>query len=264
MRPKSSAVLLARRNVSKLPWARPFVATLRCAVPYLPVRQYLPDKSQIWRYFGDLSVSRIIEEIYVAMVYNCLPGFGPRNGETVLDVGAHVGVYVRQAARRVGRNGLVVAVEADPRNFALLTRNSRLSPDSQIICVNLALWRNSGDVVLHRDPSRFGAHSVVFQRGKELVRVKAETLDNLVSQLNLTKVSLIKMDVEGAALDILRGGTETLVKWKPRIVCAAYHTPDEARLLESLLRPFGYDIETRDVRLPFAEGPEVYLFATPK
>ncbi len=237
---------------------------MRVAAPYFPVRQTLPDGQMIWRYFGDSNVPRIAEEICNARVYESLPGFEPKEGDTVLDVGAHIGIYGLHIAGDLGKNGMYVAVEADPKNFALLKRNLKLVEGFRTACVNVALWSKPGTIVLHRASSGFGGHSVVFERGGESIEVEAQTLDGLVKRLNLTRVSLIKMDVEGAALDILKGGKETLVGMRPRITCAAYHTPDEARNLTDFLRPLDYVVETRGVRHSYTNEPEKYLFATPQ
>lgn len=252
---------VVRRTLVRLPVVRSLVEVLKVAVPYLPVRLGLPDGGSAWRYLGDNHIPRLINEIYNSRVYESLPGFEPKEGETVLDIGAHIGLYSLQAAQRVGPKGMVVAVEADPRNFHLLSRNAQLSGSSSIVCKKVALWSRPEDLVLHRDEVGFGGHSVVFDKGGDSVHVKAETLDSLVERLGLKEVSLMKMDVEGAALQVLQGARDSLARWKPRIVCAAYHTEDEAELLANFLQPFGYRLETRDVRLPHMDRTEVYLYA---
>ena len=101
----------------------------------------------------------------------------------------------------------------------------------------------------------------MFEHGGDDVSVRAETLDRLVRELHLSTVSFIKMDVEGAAVEILKGGQETLSKSKPRIACAAYHTPDEARLVADLLRRHGYSVEVKGVMHSYTNVPEEYVYA---
>ncbi len=205
---------------------------------------------------------RIIEEIQVEKVYDAEPVFAPKEGETVIDVGAHIGVYSLHAAKAVGRHGFIVAVEADPNNFSMLKRNSKLTMGARIICVETALWNCDGKIKLYRDVSGgSGRHSVVFEREGETISVKAETLDGLVRKLGLRNVSFIKMDVEGAAFNVLKGGQETLLRCKPRIACAAYHTPDEASHLGDFLRRLGYDVQVRGISHSYTSEPELYVFA---
>jgi FkbM family methyltransferase len=203
-----------------------------------------------------------MEEIYIEKVYDNIPNFGPRRGDTVLDIGAHIGLYSLQTAQIVGPKGLVIAIEADPKTYHLLKRNSKLSKGAPIKCVQSLLWSGSQELTLHRDPSGFGSHSAVFERGGDNIRMRSQSLDNLMKKLKISNVSLIKLDVEGAALDVLKGGTETLKKWKPRIICAAYHTSDESKLISDFLQSLGYHPEARDIQLSFSDEPEVYIYAS--
>jgi FkbM family methyltransferase len=245
----------------KQSWIDNTVKIVRKAIPFLPVKQVLPDGNVIWRHIGDMNIPRIMEEIYIEKVYDDVPDFGPRKGENVLDIGAHIGLYTLQTARIVGAKGSVIAVEADPKTFNLLERNAKLSDDALITCVKTLLWSEPKELVFHRDPSGFGSHSAVFERGGQKVRMQAQSLDSLVKTLNITKVSLIKLDVEGAALEVLKGGTGTLKRWKPRIICAAYHTSEESQLVSNFLKSLDYDPETREIHLSFSDEPEIYIYA---
>lgn len=253
---------LPLRSFARSRRLRPLVDTVRTAFPYIPVRQRLPDGDTIWRHFGDRHAWRIVEEVYLSRVYEELPALRPREGDVVLDLGAHIGVYSVRAAGLVGPRGRVVAVEPDPRNFALLQRNAR-NAEGRIDPIRIALWDRPGELVLHRDPSQFGSHSVVLHRSGDARTVRAQTLDGLVRERRVEAPTLVKMDLEGAAPQVTAGGLETFRRWMPRIVCAAYHTPDEADRIASLLQPIGYDVELKGVRLSFAPSPETYLYATP-
>jgi len=247
--------------IPRFPLSRPIIEALRTAIPYFPLRHTLPDGRRMLKYFGDHNVPRIVEEVLVAGVYDSIPGLGPRDGDIVFDIGAHIGTYAFRAAKAIGGNGRYIAVEADPRNFSLLRRNVRSLQGIRIDCLNLALWSSPGTVTLHRHPWGFGGHSVVFEHGSDPVEVRADTLDNIVRQLDLSAVSFVKMDVEGAAVEILKGGEETLSKFKPRISCAAYHTPDESQLVADLLRHHGYSVEVKGVLHSYTTEPETYVYA---
>jgi FkbM family methyltransferase len=53
--------------------------------------------------------------------------FRPKEGDMVVDIGAHIGRYTIIASKRVGANGKVIAIEANPSNFEMLKRNIQLN-----------------------------------------------------------------------------------------------------------------------------------------
>jgi hypothetical protein len=57
-----------------------------------------------------------------------------------------------------------------------------------------------------------------------------------VAELHLSRVDYIKMDIEGAEREALRGAEETLRKYRPRLMLDAYHRPDDATVLPGLMR----------------------------
>jgi FkbM family methyltransferase len=134
-------------------------------------------------------------------------------GMTVIDVGAHQGRYAIQLSRHVGQTGLVVAVEPDPRNLALLNRNIELNGIQNVRSILAACW--SG-----REPLQFLRGktldvSRVCQSSSENMELIGLPLDDLVDELALRRLDQVKIDVEGAELAVLDGGAETIRKFKP-------------------------------------------------
>ena len=62
--------------------------------------------------------------------------FHPKEGDVVIDVGAHIGRYTIIASKRVGPNGKVIAIEADPSNFEMLNRNIQLNRLANVTTLN--------------------------------------------------------------------------------------------------------------------------------
>jgi len=143
-------------------------------------------------------------------------------GDTVLDVGAWVGGFAVPAAFVAER---VIAVESRPLNLLYLRRN--VAGLGNVEVVEEALWRRKGRVRFFLGPSSL-EHSLIVGKGAHLaegkswVWVKTETLDDLVSRLGLQRVDFLKMDVEGAEVEILRKGRKTLERTR-KIAVAAYH-----------------------------------------
>lgn len=132
-----------------------------------------------------------------------------------VDLGAHVGYHsCRLLARQATRK--VVAVEANPRTFALLLRNlARFQSWAQGF--NLAAWDRPGTLQLrHAEPGNGGDYRV---GGSEGFAVDAAPMDNVVRQLPHPTVGVIKSDLQGRDHIALRGLTETLRLHRPDVVC---------------------------------------------
>ncbi len=75
--------------------------------------------------------------------------FTPKGGDTVVDVGAHAGHYTLISSKRVGANGKVIAIEADPSNFEILNRNIKLNGLTNIIPINYAVYSKQTKLKLY-------------------------------------------------------------------------------------------------------------------
>ena len=147
--------------------------------------------------YGELQVLR---DILLDEEYD-LPGIDPR---TIVDLGANVGAASAWFRAR-HPDARLVAVEPDPGTFAKLSRN--LGGDPAVALVNAAIGRESGEVVLNRSEGYSIASSVAAGApdGAGTERVRALTLDELCAEAGLARIDLLKLDVEGAELDVLAG-----------------------------------------------------------
>jgi len=135
-------------------------------------------------------------------------------------VGAFLGGSAIEALQRVGRQGLVVAIEPEPRNLRYLRMNLSRFPNS--VVVPKAVSDRRGRVLLHRSPTISGTHSILIPRGGDCIEVEADTLDHICAELGLEEIGFMMMDVEGAEVKALRGARETL-KRAEKVVVGAYH-----------------------------------------
>ncbi|MGW5638164.1 FkbM family methyltransferase [Streptomyces sp. NPDC003832] len=141
-----------------------------------------------------------------------------RTGMTVIDVGANVGYFTVPAARTVGPRGRVVAVEPVPSNLPLLTDNLRLNGITNTEVVEAAVVSRPGPVTMHRSSFTNARGSLLRNACAtgDPVLVEGTTLDALAETLD--RVDLVKIDAEGADLDVLLGAEELLRTRRPHLV----------------------------------------------
>jgi FkbM family methyltransferase len=188
--------------------------------------------------------------------------FTPKEGDIVIDVGAHIGPYTLKTSKRVGLNGKVVAIEADPENFNILNRNIQLNKFTNVIALNYAAYSKEDKIKLYlltkgEESSYTKYNTVMTDRAhseKKFVEVKANTLDYLVqlSGIKHEDVNWIKIDVEGAEYDVLKGAKNILSKSSNISLLIEIHnlSTDNTTLYEpikELLNSYNFKIECEKV-----------------
>ncbi len=155
-------------------------------------------------------------------------GLRVRPGDVVLDCGANVGVYTRHALEAGA--ALVVAIEPLPENLICLRRNLAAEiADGRVILIPKGVWNREEFLEIHVNSGSTAAASVVMGRGERerKVEIPLTTIDQLVQDLKLERVDFIKMDIEGAETNALRGAANTLREWRPRLAISSYHLEDD-------------------------------------
>ena len=146
--------------------------------------------------------------------------FRPKEKDIVVDIGAHIGRYTIISSKRIGPNGKVVAIEADPANFELLNRNVNLNKLTNVTSLNYAVYSNQTKLKLYLPGKQSGFtiyNTIMVNRGKhqgKFIEVNGNTLDNLLEQnkINFANINWIKIDVEGAEFEVLKGAQNVLSK----------------------------------------------------
>ncbi len=166
--------------------------------------------------------------------------FQPKSGGIVVDVGAHYGRYTLIAAKRIGPKGKVIAIEADPKNFDMLNKNIKLNELSKenVIALNYAASSNKSTVKLSipdKKPGQTIYSSIISNRAptKKFIEVNANTLDNLLQEnkIPVEQVNWIKIDVEGAELEVLKGANDIFSKSKDISLLIEIHNIENGKTL---------------------------------
>lgn len=151
-----------------------------------------------------------------------------KQGDVVLDCGANIGVYTRKALDQGAAK--VISIEPAPENIECLRRNfPKEIADGRVVIYPKGVWDKDDTLTFHVDPENSAADSFVIERkgAKDVIHIPVTTIDKLTAELQLDKVTFIKMDIEGAEVRALHGGRETIAKFHPRMALSAYHVPTD-------------------------------------
>src|SRR5829696_6753140 len=174
--------------------------------------------------------------------------FTPKEGDVVVDIGANIGRYTIISSKRVGTKGKVVAIEAHPGNFEILNRNIKLNQLTNIIPLNYAAYSKETKIKLYVPDEESGYtiyHTLMERTGKKFVEVNANTLDYLLqlNEIRQEEVNWIKIDVEGAEFEVLKGATNVLSKSKDIALLIELHGLDNYRPIVEFLSSYNFKIE---------------------
>ena len=139
-----------------------------------------------------------------------------RSGDTVLDIGAHIGIISMYLGVMVGDQGRVYAFEPAPDNFSQLCGSIDANGFNNVECFNLALHSQTGQCTFYINSDNDGGHALwnvalhpVNRKSKttlKTITVEVERLDNVMDRFQIPKPKLLKIDTEGLEFHILKGG----------------------------------------------------------
>jgi FkbM family methyltransferase len=165
-----------------------------------------------------------------------------RQGDTAFDIGANVGIFSVVLGAAVGKSGHVTAFEPVSENLARLKKNLAKSDLGNVDVIPLALGAEEGRLLLHLAKDA-AYHSLgVVEKGFRAdgeVFVEVRRLDDVWTVMGRPVVSFVKMDVEGAESDVLRGATEFLKACCPVLLIEA-NTKEHLDDLKGRLGGLGY------------------------
>jgi len=173
-----------------------------------------------------------------------------KKGMIVIDIGAYVGLYACMASEIVGSEGKVIAVEPNPRNYKQLIENININKQCNIEAVNMAAAEQKGTARLF-----FKHHGTVssLKGSGDSTTVSVTTVDDIAAERGLKKIDVIKIDVEGYEINVLRGAERTL-KENPKItlIVDSYHYHGEENEIKVYLESRDFETELSPIGVIFA------------
>jgi len=177
-----------------------------------------------------------------------------KKGDIFIDIGANIGYLTAIGASLVGKNGQVYSFEPAPQIFNFLKKIAKINPEYKIIANQYALGEKPGLVKMDFAKPPYDGGSTIVKNllnkniDKETIDVLLIRLDDYIKEKKINKISLIKIDVEGFELPVLKG-LENYFKEtanRPTIICeiapGAYPLLGYKREeLMDYMRKYGYE-----------------------
>lgn len=217
-----------------------------------------PSKSLAWLYaevFFDRRINPSSYENKNIVISSC---------NWVMDAGACEGYYSLFAFEKGARS--VIAIEPIPRLASMLSLTFKEYLEAgQFKILNEGLSEKKGEAVISTNDETIYDSSIlnpVMDNGSS-IQVNLDTIDSIVKRFDLGGAGLIKMDIEGAEMEALRGARKTLARYKPKLAIAVYHDYFNALECRNIIRSSNpkYQIEFRGMYGYFSPPRPYMLFA---
>ena len=213
-------------------------------VTFLPCRD--THKRTAGEYFAEGFLVLVFPSLYGGDIYHPMCDvesnyFDDKNmhfksTDIVFDCGANVGLFTIGIAKRAHK-GHIFAFEPFPENAELLLRNVRQNSLDNVTLIQKAVCDVEKQLVMnfdHFSPASSGIYNKPVVEDPRVIQ--GITIDQIYREYNLERVDFIKMDIEGMERDAIKGATEVISKFKPRLSICTYHLPDDPVVLPELIK----------------------------
>ena len=139
----------------------------------------------------------------------------------VLDIGANIGLHSLYFSK-IAHNGLIIALEPSPKTYNLLTKN--VYNMKNIVPINIAISDKAQILNFYEaeDDAYSSLKDTKRKRICDVHPVLVFSIDQLLSEIQLAHIDLIKIDVEGFEHNVIKGMDKTIEKFRPIIFCEIY------------------------------------------
>ena len=166
-----------------------------------------------------------------------------KEGDIVVDAGAFTGDYTIFAAKKVGKSGKIIAFEPDEKNRKILKKNLVHAKLDNVIIIPKGLWDKNTTLDFKASS---GLHSTALT-GQSDTKIEVVRLDDELKKIGITKIDVLKMDIEGAEIEAIQGSINTLKNNEVNVMIASYHIVNgvtTSGFLENYLKNLGYSVRS--------------------
>ena len=168
-----------------------------------------------------------------------------KKGDVVIEAGANLGSETLLMSKLVG-NGMVYGFEPNPYTFERLSINVAINSLTNVKVFDVAMGESDGNISFNIYPKGFcnpGMSSKYMETSiTQKITVVQKTLDSFIKEQNINKVDFLKMDIQGAEMDLLIGAAETIKKNKPTIFLEALALYNDTKALYRKFKEYGYNV----------------------
>jgi len=216
-------------------------------VDYSSPKFHTLKKSNVGFYFSSLPESDHSTDIY-------LEKLKLKEGDVVFDLGAYCGATSYFFSKQVGETGKVIAIEADPQNYEILKRNITHHNLKNVTPLHNYIWYKKDTIVFNSEGNMGSTAVSLLGRNDNTVTVSSVTLDDLIDYSG-SEVAAIKIDIEGAELDLIVKSETFFKKHHPKLIIEPHFINGSINTesLANALTTYGYQIEMlkqHDLHLP--------------
>lgn len=162
-------------------------------------------------------------------------GVGINDGDTIIDVGANIGIFSLYIANKNKKNK-IIAFEPIPDLCEIINFSSKINNFSNVIStVPFAIGEKVSKETFYFSMENFGSASKA-KNDLRPISVSQTTIDDYVKETSLANVDFIKMDIEGMEPEALRGAKETISNFKPKLAICTYHDPSHPAIIEKMIK----------------------------
>ncbi|MDO8513860.1 MAG: FkbM family methyltransferase [bacterium] len=172
--------------------------------------------------------------------------FKLKSGDNVVDAGAYIGAFAVYTAKVVGPNGKVIAFKPDPLSYIKLLANIKLNKLKNIIVIKKGLWDKSTELTFYNGQGA-GSSCIYGDNNTNPIIIKTVKLDEEIKRIGVEKIDFVKMDIEGAEIEVIDSLKNWLDKNAVNFAIASYHMRNNVRTskrLEVILKECGYRAKT--------------------
>lgn len=182
-------------------------------------------------------------------------------GDVVIDAGANEGILSVIYSQKVKENGKIFSFEPDCQNVEAFKVTVSLNPTpSNIELIEKGIWFKNMELKFHEGGN---VASSIYYEGENFItkNIQVVSIDEFVMDQNIQKLDFVKMDIEGAEIEAVRGAVNSLKTLNPNFAIASYHVINGKHTyknLEKLFSEYNYPYYT-----VFFEDGEIITYAGP-
>jgi len=167
-----------------------------------------------------------------------------------IDLGSNIGYYAVIESNMIGKSGKIFAIEPSPINFPILKLNLENQKKNNFLTYNIAIGDKNEEMEFiissKSNWSKIRMNNEKINPEDKIIKIPVKTLDSFVKENNITKIDLLRMDVEGFEYNIILGANNVLEKYKPKIfveIHKMYLGKEKTSEIFNELKNKGYEIK---------------------